>query len=448
MRIPAFLIGGVNSGSGKTTLALALMRAFARRGLRVASFKCGPDYIDPLFHRQATGRASINLDTFLMGRDGVKEAFSGNLADADVAVVEGVMGLFDGIRPDSLSGSSAEIAALLDLPVILAVNARGISGSIAPLVRGFSEWSPGVRLSGVIATFTGSPNHGFLLRDALEAAKLPPLLGTLRRNGKWTLPERHLGLATDRVGDVWLDSLAEAAEDEIDLDALLALASAEHPEEAEDEVRGDTAARLAVARDEAFHFYYEDNFRILRSAGVELVDFSPLHDDFLPENVHGVYLGGGFPELHAAELSANRSMLDSIRDFAAHGKWIYGECGGFLYLLDALTDFKGQRHPMLGLLPGEGKMNDRLNSLGYRTLKCVSDSVFRKDTVMRGHEFHYSSAVVAEGTQELFAAENTKGLPVFSASGAVRGSVCGSYVHLHFASNPEAVKQWVEAMTR
>ena len=294
MRIPAFLIGGVNSGSGKTTLALALMRAFARRGLRVASFKCGPDYIDPLFHRQATGRASINLDTFLMGRDGVKEAFSGNLADADVAVVEGVMGLFDGIRPDSLSGSSAEIAALLDLPVILAVNARGISGSIAPLVRGFSEWSPGVRLGGVIATFTGSPNHGFLLRDALEAAKLPPLLGTLRRNGKWTLPERHLGLATDRVGDVWLDSLAEAAEDEIDLDALLALASAERPEEAEDEVRGDTAARLAVARDEAFHFYYEDNFRILRSAGVELVDFSPLHDDFLPENVHGVYLGGGF----------------------------------------------------------------------------------------------------------------------------------------------------------
>lgn len=500
MRIPAFLIGGVNSGSGKTTLALALMRAFARRGLRVAPFKCGPDYIDPFFHRQATGRASINLDTFLMGRDGVKEAFYGNLADADVAVVEGVMGLFDGIRPDSVSGSSAEIAALLDIPVILAVNARGISGSIAPLVKGFAEWRSDVKLGGVIATFTGSPNHGFLLRDALKAAELPPLLGTLRRNEKWTLPERHLGLALNRVGDVWLDSLADAAEDEIDLDALLSFVSAERPDEAEYETPGDELprggarevsgdftcgdqpvqlgrgrtenparlsfcdaehstvkpvflnekpmARLAVARDEAFQFYYEDNFRILRSAGVELVDFSPLHDDFLPENIHGVYLGGGFPELYAEELSANRSMLDSIRDFAACGKWIYGECGGFLYLLDALTDFKGQRHPMLGLLPGEAKMNDRLNSLGYRVLKCVSGSVFKAGTVMRGHEFHYSCAVVAEGAQELFAAENTKGLPVFSASGAVRGSVCGSYVHLHFASNPEAVKQWVEAMTR
>ncbi len=452
MKIPAFLIGGVNSGSGKTTLALALMRAFTRRGLHVAPFKCGPDYIDPFFHRQAAGRPSINLDTYLMGHEGVRESFAANLADADVAVVEGVMGLYDGIRPDSTAGSSGEIASLLDLPVLLAVNARGLSGSIAPLVKGFAQWRSTVRIAGVAATFTGSPEHALLLRDALKAADLPPLLGTLRRNPKWKLPERHLGLSWNSVSDAWLDALADAVEEEMDLDALLAAVSdvAERPDDEEEDASAPPPAsvRLAVARDEAFCFYYEDNFRLLREAGAELVDFSPLHDDALPENIDGVYLGGGFLELYGAQLAENHSMLDSIRAFAAQGKWIYGECGGYLYLLESLTDFHGVRHPMLGLLPGEARMNDHLNSLGYRELHCVADSVFRKGCRLRGHEFHYSSARSEEDCTELFEARNVRNLAVFSSAGALRGTVCGSYAHLHFASNPEAARQWGEALKK
>ena len=451
MKIPAFLIGGINSGSGKTTLALALMRAFTRRGLRVAPFKCGPDYIDPFFHRQAAGRPSINLDTYLMGQEGVRESFSSNLADADVAVVEGVMGLYDGIRPDSTAGSSAEIASLLDLPVLLAVNARGLSGSIAPLVKGFSEWRSTVRIAGVAAAFTGSPEHALLLRDALKAADLPPLTGTLRRNPKWKLPERHLGLSWNSVSDVWLDELADAIEEEMDLDALLSAVSgsAERPDEEEEDspvAPPGASVRLAVARDEAFCFYYEDNFRLLRKAGAELVEFSPLHDDALPENIDGVYFGGGFPELYGVQLAGNHSMLESVRACAAQGKWVYGECGGYLYLLDSLTDFQGMRHSMLGLLPGEAKMNERLQSLGYRELHCISDSVFRNGTCLRGHEFHYSSASPGEGAGELFEARNVRNLAVFSSAGALRGTVCGSYAHLHLGSNPDAAAQWTEAM--
>lgn len=448
MRIPAFLIGGVNSGSGKTTLALALMRAFARRGLRVASFKCGPDYIDPLFHRQATGRASINLDTFLMGRDGVKEAFSGNLADADVAVVEGVMGLFDGIRPDSLSGSSAEIAALLDLPVILAVNARGISGSIAPLVKGFCEWDPEVRIAGVIADFTGSARHGQLLADALRTAGLPPLLGRFDRNEAWRLPERHLGLTTGTLDDALLDRMADAAEESIDLDRLLELARIPRPAAVVSAAAQATSElRLGVAQDEAFHFYYEENFELLRERGVELVFFSPLHDRDLPPELDGLWFGGGYPELFAETLAANDAMLDAVRSFAASGRVVWGECGGFLYLLDGLTGFDGVRYPMLGLLPGEGKMHSRLSALGYREAVTAADGLFGPaGTRIQGHEFHYSSAELPAGTQPFFHARTLHGET--SEAGSVHNRIAGSYLHLHFASNPAALDHFVKELAR
>lgn len=448
MRIPAFLIGGVNSGSGKTTLALALMRAFARRGLRVASFKCGPDYIDPLFHRQATGRASINLDTFLMGRDGVKEAFSGNLADADVAVVEGVMGLFDGIRPDSLSGSSAEIAALLDLPVILAVNARGISGSIAPLVKGFCEWDPEVRIAGVIADFTGSARHGQLLADALRTAGLPPLLGRFDRNEAWRLPERHLGLTTGTLDDALLDRMADAAEESIDLDRLLELARIPRPAAVVSAAAQATSGlRLGVAQDEAFHFYYEENFELLRERGVELVFFSPLHDRDLPPELDGLWFGGGYPELFAETLAANDAMLDAVRSFAASGRVVWGECGGFLYLLDGLTGFDGVRYPMLGLLPGEGKMHSRLSALGYREAVTAADGLFGPaGTRIQGHEFHYSSAELPAGTQPFFHARTLHGET--SEAGSVHNRIAGSYLHLHFASNPAALDHFVKELAR
>ena len=405
-----FLIAGTNSGSGKTTLTLGILRAFGARGLTVAPFKCGPDYIDPLFHRQAAKRTSVNLDGFLAGAEGVRTSFARHAAGADAAVVEGVMGLFDGNAAAGLEGSSAEIAALLELPVILVVNARGMAGSIAPLVRGFAGWHPAVRIAGVIANNVGSARHTELLRGSLAAAGLPPLLGGVPRDERLTLPERHLGLATGTLEASWLDLLGDTVGGAVDLDRLLELTREPLPES-------------GPCRRE------------------------PLPEPELPGDLDGLWFGGGFPELYAQELAANAAMLDSIRSFAASGRPVYGECGGYLYLLEALTGFDGVRHPLLGLLPGEAVMRDRLASLGYREVETVSDTVFGPaGTRLRGHEFHYSALAAEPGGKPLFAAKDLRGN--VRPAGSARGNVCGSYIHLYFGSNPTAAAAFAEGMRR
>lgn len=446
--LSAFLLGGVNSGSGKTTLAAALLRALRRRGIDVAPFKCGPDYIDPSFHRQAAGRASFNLDPCFHAGAALRSAFARSAATADAAVVEGVMGLFDGTCPGTRAGSSAEIAARLGLPVVLVVNARGISGSIAPLVKGFCEWDPEVRIAGVIADFTGSARHGQLLADALRTAGLPPLLGRFDSNEAWRLPERHLGLTTGTLDDALLDRMADAAEESIDLDQLLELARIPRPAAVVSAAAQATSGlRLGVAQDEAFHFYYEENFELLRERGVELVFFSPLHDRDLPPELDGLWFGGGYPELFAETLAENDAMLDAVRSFAASGRVVWGECGGFLYLLDGLTGFDGVRYPMLGLLPGEGKMHSRLSALGYREAVTATDGLFGPaGTRIQGHEFHYSSAELPAGTQPFFHARTLHGET--SEAGSVHNRIAGSYLHLHFASNPAALDHFVKELAR
>lgn len=446
--LSAFLLGGVNSGSGKTTLAAALLRALRRRGIDVAPFKCGPDYIDPSFHRQAAGRASFNLDPCFHAGAALRSAFARSAATADAAVVEGVMGLFDGTCPGTRAGSSAEIAVRLGLPVVLVVNARGISGSIAPLVKGFCEWDPEVRIVGVIADFTGSARHGQLLADALRTAGLPPLLGRFDRNEAWRLPERHLGLTTGTLDDALLDRMADAAEESIDLDQLLELARIPRPAAVVSVAAQATSGlRLGVAQDEAFHFYYEENFELLRERGVELVFFSPLHDRDLPPELDGLWFGGGYPELFAETLAANDAMLDAVRSFAASGRVVWGECGGFLYLLAGLTGFDGVRYPMLGLLPGEGKMHSRLSALGYREAVTAADGLFGPaGTRIQGHEFHYSSAELPAGTQPFFHARTLHGET--SEAGSVHNRIAGSYLHLHFASNPAALDHFVKELAR
>lgn len=446
--LSAFLLGGVNSGSGKTTLAAALLRALRRRGIDVAPFKCGPDYIDPSFHRQAAGRASFNLDPCFHAGAALRSAFARSAATADAAVVEGVMGLFDGTCPGTRAGSSAEIAARLGLPVVLVVNARGISGSIAPLVKGFCEWDPEVRIVGVIADFTGSARHGQLLADALRTAGLPPLLGRFDRNEAWRLPERHLGLTTGTLDDALLDRMADAAEESIDLDRLLELARIPRPAAVVSAAAQATSGlRLGVAQDEAFHFYYEENFELLRERGVELVFFSPLHDRDLPPELDGLWFGGGYPELFAETLAANDAMLDAVRSSAASGRVVWGECGGFLYLLAGLTGFDGVRYPMLGLLPGEGKMHSRLSALGYREAVTAADGLFGPaGTRIQGHEFHYSSAELPAGTQPFFHARTLHGET--SEAGSVHNRIAGSYLHLHFASNPAALDHFVKELAR
>ncbi len=426
-----FMIGGAGSGSGKTTISLGIMRALARRGLKVAPFKCGPDYIDPLFHRQAAGRPSINLDAFFCSLPSYNRYACGS----DVAVVEGVMGLFDGTASDSIVGSSGEVAKLLKLPVLLTLNARGISGSIAPLVKGFSEWHPDVKIIGVIADNVGSSRHAELLSEALDAAGLPPLLGALQRNERWTLPERHLGLSVGQLDPEWLTELADAIEEGFDLDRILSLTYTERPIYEKKQEPAEPCMRLGVAHDDAFCFYYEENFAMLRERGVEIVPFSPLNDSSLPPDLDGLYLGGGYPELYAEQLSANVVMLNTIRVFARSGKVIYGECGGYIYMLDAVSDFSGQRFELLGLLPGEAGMNHKLAALGYREIEGELGAG-------RGHEFHYSSLVGETPEPHLWHSTDLRGNT--KDAGTVNGNIMGSYIHVHFASSPDMLNNFIK----
>jgi len=429
--IPRFMIAGANSGSGKTTLTLGILRALKQRGLNVVPFKCGPDYIDPLFHRQAAGTPSWNLDAYLHS----EQEFYRRTQGCDAVVVEGVMGLFDGIYPDRLDASCAELAAKLSLPVILTVNAQGIGGSIAPLVKGFSQWHPEVKIIGVLANKVGSVRHADILKKALESASLPPLLGYLIRDEHLILPERHLGLAVGRLDEYWLNELADEVERTVNLNKLLALTTGEIPCLP---VEKDPPAslRLGVARDEAFCFYYEANLAALRQHGVEIVPFSPRHDPVLPEHLDGIYLGGGYPELYMQDLNANETMIESIRDFAEN-HFVYGECGGYLYLLDSLENFAGETLPGLCLLPGRARMNRKLASLGYRE---VNGPWGRG----RGHEFHYSSLIEPPPGPHLWQCSDAHGHQ--SECGGIQGKVYGSYIHLYFADNPEILQSILKQM--
>lgn len=442
-----FLIAGVNSGSGKTTLALALMRALRRRGLRVAPFKCGPDYIDPSFHRRAADAESVNLDCRMTGKECVRQNWQEFAASAQAAVVEGVMGLFDGVASGTLEGSSAEVALALGIPVILVVNAKGMAGSIAPLVSGFANWNPELRIAGVIANSTGSARHAEILRDALDAANLPPLLGAFPRREEWTLPERHLGLVPEEenpVFDSWLDSLGEAAEELIDLDLLLKLTRLPRPAAPERKCIAPFV-RLAIAQDRAFHFYYPDQLRRMREAGIELVPFSPLADSALPENIQGIYLGGGFPELFAEQLERNESMRNSIREFSLRNGLIYAECGGYMYLMNALTDFAGKRYSMCGIIPCEAVMTPKLRSLGYRRAVPAGESPFGSGP-FSGHEFHYSDA--PETDTPLWSAFTAADKPAPTGNGCRIRRTFGSYIHLHFGKTPEAFNFFAKELSR
>lgn len=431
--ISRFMIAGTNSGSGKTTLTLGILRALKQRGLNVVPFKCGPDYIDPLFHRQAAGTVSWNLDVFL----GSEREFYRRTQGCDAAVVEGVMGLFDGIYPDRLDASCAELAAKLSLPVILTVNAQGIGGSIAPLVKGFSQWHPEVKIIGVLANKVGSARHAEILQKALESASLPPLLGYLLREEHLILPERHLGLAVGRLDESWLNELADEIGRTVDLKKLLDMTRGELPC-LPVEKDPPPSQRLGVAHDEAFCFYYEANLAALRQHGVELVPFSPLHDPVLPENLDGIYLGGGYPELYMKALNANKTMMKSIRSFA-EDHFVYGECGGYLYLLDSLEDFAGETLPGLCLLPGRAVMNRKLASLGYREVEGPWGRG-------RGHEFHYSSLIEPPPGPYLWRCSDAHGRQ--SDCGGMRGKVSGSYIHLYFADNPDLIRNMLNQMSQ
>ena len=436
----AFLIGGTSSGSGKTTLTLGIMAALKARGLRVQPFKCGPDFIDPSLHKMVTGKTSPNLDLRMCGRGFCTNCFNERFAGMDVAVVEGVMGLFDGGI-----ASSAALAVELNLPVILVVDVRSAAESVAAVVKGFEVYSKEVEIAGVIFNRVGSVRHRKLIEGAMPGVCKTEILGFFPRDIRFEIPDRHLGLHMGEetpLDDGQLLQLANSIEKHLDLDKLLEISARSTLKSQSATI--DTSVkrekvRLAVARDKAFCFYYDDNFKILEQAGAELVFFSPLSDSNLPEGCKGIYLGGGYPELHAEKLSANKAMLAAVHGFGESDGIIYGECGGFMYLCERILNLNGQSYTMSGLFPFTVKMKPRLSRLGYRNPTLLSSCFWGEpEQELHGHEFHYSELMDHEDTiPTIYQLQND------TREGYMYKNVLGGYLHLHFARSVSNINTFI-----
>lgn len=441
---------------GKTTIACGLMAAFRRRGLTVQPFKVGPDFIDPSFHTAICQRPSINLDSWLMGADGMRSTFGRWSDGAAAVVVEGVMGMFDGSSGVGGSGSTADAARRLGLPVVLVIDASRMAGSAAAVVHGYATLDSQVPVAAVIANRVGSPKHLQMVREAIEGETGIPVVGGLPSTEAVALPERHLGLVpAEEYASLspWAGELADFVEAHLDLDQLLGVTmtlAAQPPSQNGGSGLGAAAvlpkAVIAIARDAAFHFYYEENLRVLMEAGAVLREFSPLADEPVPADADAVYLGGGFPEMYAETLAANGQAAQSLREAHELGMPIYAECGGLVYLAEALEVHPdGNRFPMVGLLPGTAVMQSRLQALGYREAVVQRDSLLGpQGTVLRGHEFHYTqwesrSEAGADGIYALHDAEGRR----LGIEGMQKGSLLASYVHVYFPHNPTAARSLV-----
>ena len=441
MSAAGLLIAGTHSGCGKTTLTLGVMAALARRGLAVQPFKCGPDFIDPSLHRMVTGRVSRNLDVRMCGAEFVRRSFARNAVGCDCAVVEGVMGLFDGGE-----GSAAVLAKTLDLPVLLVIDVRSAAESVAAVAHGFASLDPELRLAGIICNRVGSDKHRQMITEAIATHCTVPIIGFLPREEAISIPSRHLGLHMGEEHPLrgeGLERLIKLIEGHLDLDLLLSIAGQRQATVEVDDVplveRG-TPVRIGVARDSAFCFYYEDNLDLLREAGAELVFFSPLADPQLPPDLQGLYLGGGYPELHAAILSDNSRMREQIRTCAQGGRPVYGECGGFMYLCQSITDQEGAVFPMVGLYPFAARMQPKLRSLGYRQATVAVDCLLADcGTVLHGHEFHYSTI------EDNAAVPTVYRLGDGRAEGYVQHHTLAGYIHLHWGRTPHAAARFVQA---
>lgn len=458
MNRPRLVIGGTNSGVGKTTITLGLMAAFRKRGLTVQGFKTGPDYIDPTYHTAVTGRPSRNLDTWMASPDVMREVFARGSRDADVSVIEGVMGFYDGKDPRSNRGSTAEIAQLLKAPALLIVDISALARSAAAIVKGFMTLTEGVPIAGVICNQAGSQGHIDLVRDAVEQECGIPVLGGFMQTEGIEMPERHLGLipAVER-GELspLFARLGEEVEARLDVGRLLEIArSAPEPDELNTNLfaeKGFVAServpsvKIAVARDAAFNFYYPENLELLEQMGAELVFFSPLAGEKVPDGARGLYIGGGFPEEFAAELAAQRDVRADVKAKIEDGLPTLAECGGYMYLAESLTDRQGEVHEMVGVVPGRVKMQARLAAFGYREACAAGESghfLLPVGERVQGHEFHYSTM---EESEPFVRAYRSKGYFGEAEEGYLRGNLAAGYTHLYFPSNPEVPRRFVQA---
>jgi cobyrinic acid a,c-diamide synthase len=457
----ACIVAGTHSGVGKTTVTLGLLAALRKRGLRVQAFKVGPDFIDPGHHSVITGVPARTLDGWMLPRPYNQQTLWRHMQGQDIGIIEGVMGLFDGHSGKSEAGSTAEMAKWLGVPVLLVVDAAAMARSVAALVYGFRSFDPALRIAGVVFNRIAGPGHLQYLREALES--LPPIavIGGVPHDDTIAIPERHLGLLTAeerRLTPEQINRLAACIEDNLDLCRLLhelpplslPQETAETARDAEFRRTGDTV-RFGVAKDEAFCFYYPDNLELLERAGAELVFFSPIHDAHLPANIQGLYFGGGYPEVYAPRLSANRSMQYDIRAFIERGGMVYAECGGFMYLTQAIRDLSGTAFPMVGVYPTTVRMQPRLTTLGYAEVTIADPTGLLAGGQVRGHEFHYSALENEDfcgGSIATVYQVRQQGRATPRPEGYLYKRCLASYIHLHFGSNAEFATALVSCARR
>ncbi|WMY75302.1 cobyrinate a,c-diamide synthase [Buttiauxella selenatireducens] len=455
VRKRTFILAGTSSGCGKTTVTLGLLSLLKQRGLRVQPCKVGPDYLDTGWHRAVTGTCSLNLDRFMLPVFTLNALFAERMQHADIAVIEGVMGLFDGYGTDPDYCSTAGMAKQLNCPVILLVDGKAVSTSIAATVMGFQRFDPALPLAGVIVNRVNSESHYQLLKSAIERYCNVPVLGYVPRVEGVSLPERHLGLVTARESVVnsqpWTD-FANVLENTLDIDQLLALSVCDAlPSGAWPELPSADCGKgltLALADDEAFNFYYADNIALLERAGVRIVRFSPLHDSQLPE-CQMIWFGGGYPELYAQKLSANHAMRAQILAAHQQGVAIYGECGGLMYLGSSLQDSHGVTYPMVDAIPGHSAMGKKLTRFGYCESRALVPTLLADaGETLRGHEFHYSD--FTPETPAVMASSKTRDGAVLQtwSGGWQVGNTFASYLHIHFAQRPTLLNRWICAARR
>jgi cobyrinic acid a,c-diamide synthase len=467
----SLIIAGERSGVGKTTVTLTFLASLCRRSFQVQSFKVGPDYIDPMFHRYVTGRACRNLDPVLTSEKYVKKCFTHHAQFCEYAIVEGVMGLFDGIsslvnghlsstKEEQMTNdkgqmtnyaSTAHIAKLLDLPVVLVIDSSRLSGSVAAIAHGYRSYDAAVKIVGIILNRVGSDRHLELLKNALEPVQLP-ILGVLRREDNITIPDRHLGLVPTAElpqMDALINRLADLGDSCFDWERLLPLLKTTKPRETTHSFPvpklQSPVAKIAIARDRAFNFYYQDNLDLLQELGTELVFWSPLEDTELPQGIQGMYFGGGFPEVFAPQLAENTRVLTAVRSAIVSGMPTIAECGGLMYLCKEMIDFEGKSWSMVGVLPTTAVMDKRL-TLGYRRAIAQHDSLLvRAGTTVCGHEFHRSRLTLTQ-ERSLFQTYRYDSQEFTGDEGwSVPSSLHASYIHLHWGDNLEMPQRFLNS---
>ena len=440
------IIAATQSGAGKTTIVTGIIAALKNRGLKVQSYKIGPDYIDPGYHSLASGRPCHNLDTWLIPSDKIEEIFLNTSSDANISIIEGVMGLYDGGK-NGIS-STAQIAKILNVPVILVIDVKSMGESAAAIALGFREYDKNLNFAGVILNRIGSENHKKMIEEALEKLNIK-CFGAIKRNSNLSTPERHLGLlpTAENNSSELIKNIGDAVNSQVDIDELIKISDSPRKSIITKSNLNfqilNSKLKIAVANDEAFNFYYPESLKVLKNFGAEIIKFSPLHDKKLPD-ADGLIIGGGFPEMFANRLEDNFSMRESIKKFSDEGFSIFAECGGYMYLMNELIDFERNSFEMVGIIKNSAQMNNKLQTVGYVEAKIISDCIMGKaGEKFHAHEFHFSSES-NNLSQKIFECVKIRNNEKYF-SGYFNSNVVASYLHIHFAGSIEIAKNFVES---